>query len=236
MVSWLSTGKSARAAKRSPVPSNATSRSESSFFVSASSSPSAWRCATISTSFPVAASMRTVPARFSTSTVSPGRAGSVFRTSRESEAAAGRERTSAHASAPSERRVIGSSIRRYDDRGPEVPIDPESGPPKTARRLCDTSRMPPPRLDPVVHEPVRLLVLTALAAHGALLFPDLKRLVGTSDGNLGIHVRRLEEAGLVHARKSFLGRVPSTRLRLTAKGRAALRRYATAMRRLLAPV
>jgi DNA-binding MarR family transcriptional regulator len=96
--------------------------------------------------------------------------------------------------------------------------------------------MPPPRLDPVVHEPVRLLVLTTLAAHGALPFPEVRRLVGTSDGNLGIHVRRLEEAGLVQARKSFHGRVPSTRLRLTAKGRAALRRYATAMRRLLESV
>jgi DNA-binding MarR family transcriptional regulator len=91
----------------------------------------------------------------------------------------------------------------------------------------------PPRLDPVVHEPVRLLALAALAERGSLPFGELRRAVGATAGNLGIHARRLEEAGYVAVRKSFVGRVPRTELRLTAKGRAALRRYAAAMRRVL---
>ena len=94
--------------------------------------------------------------------------------------------------------------------------------------------MAAPRLDPLVHEPVRLLVLTALASGGPTSFSELKQLVGASDGNLGIHARRLEDAGYVRAKKAFVGRVPRTELRLTAKGRAALARYATAMRALLA--
>lgn len=91
-----------------------------------------------------------------------------------------------------------------------------------------------PRPDPLVHEPVRLLVLTTLAASGTVTFPELRRLVGASDGNLGIHARKLEDAGYVRAKKSFVGRVPRTELRLTSKGRAALARYAAVMRALLA--
>jgi len=95
--------------------------------------------------------------------------------------------------------------------------------------------MAAPAIDPLVHEPVRLLVLTTLAARGAVPFPELKRLVGASDGNLGIHARRLEDAGYVRAKKSFVGRMPRTELSLTARGRAALRRYAASMRALLEP-
>jgi len=93
--------------------------------------------------------------------------------------------------------------------------------------------MTPLRLDPLVHEPVRLMVMTMLAHHGALAFAELKRLVGASDGNLGIHARRLEDAGYVRAKKSFVGRLPRTELSITPKGRSALARYAAAMRTLL---
>ena len=80
-----------------------------------------------------------------------------------------------------------------------------------------------PELDRVIHERVRLGIVSALAASETLTFLELKRLLGASDGNLSVHARRLEEAGYVSCTKSFEGRVPKTDLRLTAEGRRALR-------------
>ena len=80
-------------------------------------------------------------------------------------------------------------------------------------------------LDRVIHERMRLALVSALAVNESLTFNDLKRLLDTSDGNLSVHARRLEEAGYITASKSFEGRVPRTEYRLTAAGRAALGRY-----------
>ena len=80
-------------------------------------------------------------------------------------------------------------------------------------------------LDRVIHERMRLAIVSALAVNDTLAFNDLKRLLDTSDGNLSVHARRLEEAGYVACSKSFDGRLPRTEYRLTAAGRAALSHY-----------
>ena len=82
-----------------------------------------------------------------------------------------------------------------------------------------------PDLDRVIHERMRLGIVSALAASESLSFPELRRLLDASDGNLSVHARRLEEAGYVACSKSFEGRVPRTEYRLTAEGRRAFERY-----------
>jgi len=81
------------------------------------------------------------------------------------------------------------------------------------------------KLDRLIHERVRLGILSALAANDSLTFGELKGLLKTSDGNLSVHARKLEAAQYVAAVKSFQDRVPRTEYRLTAPGRRALERY-----------
>lgn len=90
-----------------------------------------------------------------------------------------------------------------------------------------------PALDQLIHERVRLGIVSALAVNDALAFPDLKRLLGTTDGNLSVHARKLEDAGYVTCTKGFDGRVPRTEYRLTDVGRAALERYLDHMEALI---
>ncbi len=80
-------------------------------------------------------------------------------------------------------------------------------------------------LDRLIHERVRLAIVSALAVNDSLTFNDLKQLLGATDGNLSVHARKLEDAGYLACRKSFQGRVPKTEYRLTAAGRQALERY-----------
>ena len=82
-----------------------------------------------------------------------------------------------------------------------------------------------PELDRLIHERMRLGIVSALAANESLTFNELKGLLGCSDGNLSVHARRLEEAGYVACTKSFEERLPRTAYRLTAEGRRALERY-----------
>ncbi len=72
---------------------------------------------------------------------------------------------------------------------------------------------------------MRLAIMSALAASPLLSFNELKAMLGTSDGNLSIHARRLEDAGYIACAKSFEGRMPRTKYRLTASGRRAFGRY-----------
>jgi DNA-binding HxlR family transcriptional regulator len=90
------------------------------------------------------------------------------------------------------------------------------------------------RLDRVIHEGMRLAIVSALAANETLSFNDLKRLLSATDGNLSVHARRLEEAGYVSCEKSFAGRVPRTEYRLTAEGRRAFTKYVSHLEALLA--
>ncbi len=80
-------------------------------------------------------------------------------------------------------------------------------------------------LDRVIHERMRLGIVSALAVNEHLSFNDLKQLLHTTDGNLSVHARRLEEAGYVRCKKFFSGRLPKTEFRLTAAGKRALERY-----------
>ena len=90
-----------------------------------------------------------------------------------------------------------------------------------------------PDLDRVIHERIRLGIVSALAANDHVTFNDLKRLLNTTDGNLSVHARKLEEAGYVSCLKSFEGRMPKTEYRLTDEGRAALTRYLEHMEALI---
>jgi DNA-binding transcriptional ArsR family regulator len=83
----------------------------------------------------------------------------------------------------------------------------------------------PQRLDQVIHDRTRLAMLAALAATETLSFTDLKTITGTTDGNLSVHARRLEDAGYVLCEKSFAGRTPRTEYRLSAAGRRAFEKY-----------
>jgi DNA-binding transcriptional ArsR family regulator len=91
------------------------------------------------------------------------------------------------------------------------------------------------RLDRTIHEGVRLAIVSALAAASSpLSFAELKAITGTTDGNLSVHARRLEEAGYVACTKTFAGRVPRSEYRLTADGRRALERYVADLEAILA--
>jgi DNA-binding HxlR family transcriptional regulator len=90
-----------------------------------------------------------------------------------------------------------------------------------------------PELDRLIHERVRLGIASALAVNESLTFNDLKALLRTSDGNLSVHARKLEEAQYVTCTKSFAGRTPKSEYRLTAAGRKALERYLDHMEALI---
>ena len=88
-------------------------------------------------------------------------------------------------------------------------------------------------LDRLIHERMRLGIISALAVNDSLTFNDLKRLMRTTDGNLSVHARKLEDAAYVSCTKSFEGRVPRSEYRLTAAGRGALERYLDHMEALI---
>jgi DNA-binding HxlR family transcriptional regulator len=82
-----------------------------------------------------------------------------------------------------------------------------------------------PELDRLIHERIRLGIVSALATNDSLSFNDLKRVLKTTDGNLSVHARKLEQAQYISCVKFFEGRVPRTEYRLTASGRRALTEY-----------
>ncbi len=88
-------------------------------------------------------------------------------------------------------------------------------------------------LDKVIHERMRLGIISALAANEKLSFNELKTLLDTSDGNLSVHARKLEDAGYVDCKKSFAGRTPLTEYKITKDGRKALERYLDHMEALI---
>ena len=88
-------------------------------------------------------------------------------------------------------------------------------------------------LDRLIHERLRLGIVSALAVNDSLSFSDLKKLMKTTDGNLSVHARKLEEADYITCTKSFEGRMPKTQYRLTAIGRRALEKYLDHMEALI---
>jgi len=90
-----------------------------------------------------------------------------------------------------------------------------------------------PDFDRLIHERMRLGIVSALAANASLTFNELKKLLDTTDGNLSVHARKLEEANYVSCTKSFEGRMPKTEYRLTAAGRRAFEKYLDHMEALI---
>ena len=88
-------------------------------------------------------------------------------------------------------------------------------------------------LDKVIHERIRLGIISALAANESLSFTELKNLVDATDGNVSVHARKLEEAGYITCKKSFKGRTPLTEYSITDDGRGALVRYLDHMEALI---
>jgi DNA-binding HxlR family transcriptional regulator len=91
-------------------------------------------------------------------------------------------------------------------------------------------------LDRLIHERLRLGIVSALAVNERLTFTDLKRLLQTTDGNLSVHARKLEDAQYVACDKTFEGRVPRTEYRLTAAGRRAFEKYLAHMEAIIKAV
>ena len=91
----------------------------------------------------------------------------------------------------------------------------------------------PLALDRLIHERIRLGIVSALAVNESLSFNDLKKLLRTTDGNLSVHARKLEDAGYIACSKSFEGRVPHTDYRITATGRRVLEKYLAHMEALI---
>jgi len=89
------------------------------------------------------------------------------------------------------------------------------------------------KLDRLIHERLRLGILSALSVNETLTFNELKKLLDTTDGNLSVHARKLEEAGYLSCQKSFEKRMPKTEYKLTASGRKALERYLDHMEALI---
>src|SRR5260221_7122525 len=116
--------------------------------------------------------------------------------------------------------LANSHASRITGAEPDRPVNPKPQPAPVA-------------LDRLIHERVRLAIVSALAVRDSLTFNELKALLKTSDGNLSVHARKLEDAEYITCDKSFAGRVPKTEYRLTALGRRALDRYLGHMEALL---
>ena len=102
-----------------------------------------------------------------------------------------------------------------------------------ARAAVVKQKSAAPNLDRLIHERLRLGIISALAANESLTFSDLKNLMNTTDGNLSVHARKLEEAGYISCAKYFEGRLPKTEYKLTAAGRSALENYLSHMETLI---
>jgi DNA-binding HxlR family transcriptional regulator len=119
--------------------------------------------------------------------------------------------------------VAKSNAARVTGAEPDRPVKPKAQPGPAA--AAD--------LDRLIHERVRLAIVSALAVRERLTFNELKSLLKTTDGNLSVHARKLEDAGYIACDKSFEARVPKTEYRLTALGRRALERYLDHMEALI---
>ncbi len=104
---------------------------------------------------------------------------------------------------------------------------------RTALKAEDGDASMPMSLDRIIHERVRLALVSALAVHESLTFNELKAMLETSDGNVSVHARKLEDAGYILCKKGFDGRIPRTEYKLTAAGRRALEQYLSHMEALI---
>jgi DNA-binding HxlR family transcriptional regulator len=116
---------------------------------------------------------------------------------------------------------------------PRDPPEGGAGQRRLERVRGEAASHGPLELDRLIHERMRLAIVSALAVNDSLTFNELKRLLDTTDGNLSVHARKLEEADYIVCTKSFEGRVPRTEYKLSAAGRQALERYLAHMEALI---
>lgn len=136
-----------------------------------------------------------------------------------------------HGAARDEGRNAGGTSRVGDNRLRNLRAKRAERPAETAVRSQAAARAED--LDRLIHERLRLGIVSALAVNSSLSFSDLKKLMRTTDGNLSVHARKLEEAEYIACTKSFEGRMPKTQYRLTPTGRKALERYLDHMEALI---
>ena len=116
---------------------------------------------------------------------------------------------------------------------PKLPRDEQAKPGQLRSVRGKATADGPMALDRLIHERMRLGIVSALAANESLTFNELKELLQTTDGNLSVHARKLEEAGYISCTKSFEGRMPKTAYALTVSGRKAFERYLDHMEALI---
>jgi len=134
--------------------------------------------------------------------------------------------------------VAKGSAARIPPKGDEtVDGDQKDGTAMTrSRKRSPAVKGNPIEFDRLIHERVRLAIVSALAGSDVLTFNELRDLLDVTDGNLSVHARRLEEAGLIRCEKSFVDRLPRTEFRLTREGRGALDNYLNHMDALIRQV
>ena len=115
----------------------------------------------------------------------------------------------------------------------KIENDSEETPKKSVLKIEKAAGNVSSELDKIIHERMRLGIISALAANESLSFTNLKNLLNTTDGNISVHARKLEEAGYLTNEKSFKGRVPLTEYRITDAGNEALNRYLNHMEALI---
>jgi DNA-binding HxlR family transcriptional regulator len=120
---------------------------------------------------------------------------------------------------------VAKALRKYEVRSQ-----------KSEGEVQKVQKRSPLELDRLIHERLRLGIVSALAVNERLTFNDLKRLLQTTDGNLSVHARKLEDAQYIGCDKTFEGRVPRTEYRLTAAGRRAFEKYLSHMEALIKAV
>ena len=125
-----------------------------------------------------------------------------------------------------------ATARKLDS---EEPMDGSSDIATGAGGVSGSSATPagPLKLDALIHERVRLGIVSALSVHERLAFTELRQVLDTTDGNLSAHARKLEDAGYIECRKAFAGRVPRTDYALTSLGKARLKEYVAHMEALI---
>jgi DNA-binding MarR family transcriptional regulator len=131
-------------------------------------------------------------------------------------------------------RFRASHVSIVNMSGKNLAAQRDSGPAETnALRVEHAAERISGGLDKIIHERMRLGIISALAANERLSFNDLKKLLNTTDGNISVHARKLEEAGYLTCEKSFKGRLPLTEYAITTEGRSSLERYLNHMEALI---
>jgi len=124
--------------------------------------------------------------------------------------------------------MAGRALRKLEVRSQKSEVE--------GQKVQKGQKRSPLELDRLIHERLRLGIVSALAVNERLTFNDLKRLLQTTDGNLSVHARKLEDAQYIGCDKTFEGRVPRTEYRLTAAGRRAFEKYLSHMEALIKAV